>query len=1266
MKTPNRWFSRGLILVLVLSLFFPVIPVVANNTYQGLPFSQNWSNTALITVNDDWSGVPGIMGHLGDYTTSSPVNVDPQTLLADYASTAVDVNANQANPNTFTTGGVAEFDTLANPVVALQGSGTADAPYILLHINTTGWSNITISYNVRDVDGSADNAVQQVALQYRLGSSGNFTNVPAGYIADATTGPSLATLVTPVNIILPSAVDNQAQVQVRIMTTNATGSDEWIGIDDILITGVGVDSAPSVSSTTPADGATGVAVNSDVTVNFSENVNVTGGWVGLTCTTSGAHAAVVSGGPASFTIDPTLDFANGETCTLTVAAAQVADQDANDPPDNMAASYTASFTTALNVCVLPYTPAYSIQGSGLAAAITGVVTTQGVVVGDYELPAGSGQIRGFFLQDLSGDGDPATSDGIFVYNGGANSVSLGDVVRVTGTAGDFQDQTQIGSVSSIIACGAGSVAPTNISLPFISADFPERYEGMLVRLPQTLYVTEIYLLGRFGQVTVSGGDRLPQPTGIALPGAPAAAVQAANDLNQIILDDGDNLQNADPIVFGRGGLPLSASNTLRGGDTVTGLVGVLNYTWGGNSASPNAYRIRPVNALGGGAPNFAATNPRPASAPAVGGTTRVVGMNLLNYFNTFDGLPDTVDNCALGVGGAATDCRGADTPAEFGRQWPKTVAAMLALDADVYGIVEMENDGYGPASAIQELVDRLNAASDPGTFAFVDVDLNTGQVNALGVDAIKVGLIYQPARVTPVGQTAVLNTVAFVNGGDGVARNRPSLLQAFRVGATGEVFLVNVNHLKSKGSACDGESVASDQGFCNTVRVNAVNQLVSWFAADPTGTGDSDILVVGDLNSYAMEDPIMAFSVAGYVNMVNHFGGPGASSYVFDGQWGYLDYAIGSPSLLAQVTGVAEFHINSDEPSVLDYNTDFKSAGQIVSLYAPDMYRISDHDPVLVGLSLVGSPPTVLFGANTIPANGAVLATGPTQVFVEYSKDVIADGGADAANTPANYMLVGEGAASGFQTLSCAGGLAGGDAHVAIQSAVYVNNGGSGPFIATLNINGGAPLPMGNYRLYVCGTTSVRDLAGTALNGGLDSIVAFRVGAASLPATGFAPGLTTALPEQPLASAYAALGDLWLEIPRLGVRTDIVGVPVTNNGWDVAWLGQNAGWLQGTAFPTWAGNSAITGHVYDANGQPGPFINLHQLWYGERIIVHAFGQEYVYEVRSVRRVTPDDTRWVTGHEEFPWLTLITCRGYDPAGNSYRYRVVIRAVQVEIR
>lgn len=716
--------------------------------------------------------------------------------------------------------------------------------------------------------------------------------------------------------------------------------------------GIVADNAPTVASTYPADGATDFPVAADLTVTFSEPVNVTDPWFSLSCSTTGDHmltGVVVSGGPASFTLDPAADFVNGESCTLTIIAANIADQDSNDPPDNMEVDFMVGFSP-FDVCAQSYTPIYEIQGSGATVALTGTQTTQGVVVGDYE--GASPALRGFFIQDPTGDGNPATSDGIFVFEGSnADTVSLGDVVRVTGNAGENQGQSQI-SVGTIVKCGTGTVTPTDVSFPVASPDFLEQYEGMLVRLPQTMYVTEHFQLGRFGQVVLSSGGRLQQPTNVVAPGAPASALQAQNNLNKIILDDASQTQNPDPILFARGGLPLSAGNTLRGGDTATGIVGVLNYTWSGNSASGNAYRIRPVNALDGYV-NFEPANPRPTEPPPVGGTLRVVGMNTLNYFNTFDGLPDNVDNCTLGFGGGATDCRGADTQPEFDRQWPKTVAAILKLNPDVLGVNEIENDGYGPTSAIQTLVDQLNAATAPGTYAFIDVDAATGQVNAMGTDAIKVGLIYKPAVVTPVGQTVALNSVAFVNGGDDAPRSRPSLIQAFQQNANAARFVVSVNHLKSKGSACNAPDAGDGQGNCNAVRTNAAIELVNTLATDPTGIDDADVLIIGDLNSYAMEDPVTVLKNAGYTNLIDQFIGPDAYSYVFDGQWGYLDHALGLATLVAQVAGVGEYHIDADEPSVLDYNTDFKTPNLQATLYAPDEFRVSDHDPVLVGLNLI-------------------------------------------------------------------------------------------------------------------------------------------------------------------------------------------------------------------------------------------------------------------------------------------------------------------------
>ena len=273
------------------------------------------------------------------------------------------------------------------------------------------------------------------------------------------------------------------------------------------------DAAPEVDSTYPVDGATDFPCRANLTVTFSEPVNLTSTWFDLTCSTSGSIVLPYTADQAVLPSTP-VNLVNGESCTLTIYAANVTDQDNNDPPDNMVPDFTVGFTP-YDVCAQPYTAIPAIQGSGATVALTGTRTTQGVVVGDYE--GASPALRGFFIQDPAGDGDPATSDGIFVFEGSnANTVSLGDVVRVTGTAGENQGQSQI-SVGTIVKCGTGTVTPTDVTFPVASADFLERYEGMLVRLPQTMYVTEHFQLGRFGQVVLSVGGRLQQPTNVVAP-----------------------------------------------------------------------------------------------------------------------------------------------------------------------------------------------------------------------------------------------------------------------------------------------------------------------------------------------------------------------------------------------------------------------------------------------------------------------------------------------------------------------------------------------------------------------------------------------------------------------------------------------------------------------------------------------------------------------------------------------------------------------------
>jgi predicted extracellular nuclease len=268
------------------------------------------------------------------------------------------------------------------------------------------------------------------------------------------------------------------------------------------------------------------------------------------------------------------------------------------------------------------------------------------------------------------------------------------------------------------------------------------------------------------------------------------------------------------------------------------------------------------------------------------------------------------------------------------------VTALRTSGADIFGLTELENNADASLSA---LVAELNARAGNGAYAYID----TGEIHT---DVIKAGLIYRTAAVTPVGTFALLDRSVDSRYND--ARNRPTLAQAFEVAATGARLSVVVAHLKSKGSSCDTDgdpNTGDGQGNCNLTRVNAAAALADWIAADPTGSGDTDYLLVGDMNAYYREDPIEVFRSAGLVDLLAGQANP--YSYAFAGQAGAFDYAFATSSLAPQVAGAIEWHINADEAPVRDYNLDFGRDPALFDATTP--YRASDHDPTLVGLDLV-------------------------------------------------------------------------------------------------------------------------------------------------------------------------------------------------------------------------------------------------------------------------------------------------------------------------
>jgi predicted extracellular nuclease len=550
----------------------------------------------------------------------------------------------------------------------------------------------------------------------------------------------------------------------------------------------------------------------------------------------------------------------------------------------------------------------AVQGSGTRSPVRGeAVTIEGVVVGDFQ---DSGQLGGVFVQDVDGDGSEATSDGIFVFDPDAPALADGDVVRVTGTATEFNGLTEITDVTAIDDCGDAAVpAATVLDLP-AGDDQRERLEGMLVTFSEPLTATETFTLARFGELVVSSDGRLFQPTN---DGGDDAAEQALNDQRRLVIDDASTRQNPDHVPF-----TDVNGEVIRLGDTLTGVTGVLSYGFG-------VYRLQPTTDA-----TVSRTNPRPPSPDDVGGDLDVASFNVLNYFTTID-VPGAVTD-------TGDDPRGADSQAEFERQQAKIVAAILELDAEIVGLMEIENDADD--EAVDNLVAALNAASGEATYAAVE-EPDTGG-GLFGTDAIKVAMIYQPDAMRPLGDAVTTQDDAFDNA-------RLPLAQRFQPLGGGQPFTVVVNHFKSK--SCGGATgVNADQGdgqgCWNADRVEQAQALL-----DLLGSLDGeDFLVIGDLNSYGEEDPIDALSAAGYVDLVDA-GLPEADqySYVFSGQAGYLDHALASPHLARRITGVDIWHINSDEALFLDYNTEFNPEG----FYDESPYRSSDHDPVLVGVDAV-------------------------------------------------------------------------------------------------------------------------------------------------------------------------------------------------------------------------------------------------------------------------------------------------------------------------
>lgn len=562
---------------------------------------------------------------------------------------------------------------------------------------------------------------------------------------------------------------------------------------------------------------------------------------------------------------------------------------------------------------------------------------RGVITADYRYENG---FSGFYLQTPDSKAKANLSNAIFVYLPSSSLIKggkVGEEVILKGRLTAYQNQLQIDQLDqNIQTCNqqANSVTAQAFNLPFSSltdstGHVPRLYQGMWVKIPQSLTVSENYNYGRYGELSLSLG-RLYIPTNLyPAKSSEALALAKQNQLSKIILDDGFGNQNRTPWLPQN----FSAANTLRSGNQVKNVEGILEYRFG-------AWRIQPIQNKA--QPEIVKdSNPRVSLPTKEAKQIRVASFNVLNYDNGAEkGFPTE---------------RGANSLVEFNKQHQKIVSALKAIDADVYGLMEIANNGYDDKSAIAHLTQALGK-----DWKYI-IPPNTQK---LGTDAIAVAIIYNSARVKPVNAAVVYDDLS--------QKNRVTLAQSFQALTGGKNFTVVPNHLKSKGS-CPEDKTSQDadqsdgQGCWNATRLTAVQKLMQWIATNPTKTPQPNYLLVGDMNSYAKEDPILALEKANYKILLNDekIGqGKNAYSYVFgvasdttgNGGAGNLDHAIADSSLYPLVKRAFAWHINADEPTALDYNEEFKSDEQKVLFYAEDAYRSSDHDPVIVDLDLNASP----------------------------------------------------------------------------------------------------------------------------------------------------------------------------------------------------------------------------------------------------------------------------------------------------------------------
>nr|WP_316641596.1 ExeM/NucH family extracellular endonuclease [uncultured Roseateles sp.] len=846
-------------------------------------------------------------------------------------------------------------------------------------INVAGWSvqytsaTGTGTWSVTNLPAVIVQPGQYLLVQEAIGAGGT-TNLPTpdatGSIAmSGTTGkvalvssttalsggnPSGAQIIDVLGFGPTATAFETAPTALLSNTTAALRKGKVAGVNDGCIdtnnnsADFAIAAAAPRNSAAPANVCEAVAVNQDIVPACQEAVTVAGE-PGIVAMRASDLDSMVNG--AAFVVTPDAGFSLG-TFSAAEADGGTAVQRIQVAGDAAAGAHTLnlkwtndegqSATCAVNITVAnTVKPIYDIQGSGSTSPLaTQNVVTRGVVT---KLMS-----NGFYLQDKNGDGNPATSDAIFVFSTKPNSLEVGQEVALRGLVSEFNTGasaqsaahtvTELTNATNPVLLGSGyAITPVEVDLNTLPTDGLEAYEGMLVTLRGPLTVQQNFFLGRYGQLTMAAGGRLSAPTNIVRP-ADAGAMLADNQRRSIILDDGSSAQNVNPTPY------IGEDNTIRAGDTTESITGIVDY---GPATSSNTglamYRLQPVET-----PIFARSNPRTAAPEAPGGNVRVASANVLNFFTTFTNGQTAAggsgEGCSLGSGTSAANCRGANSLAEYVRQRDKIVANLRAVNADVVGLMEIQNNGN---LAAQTLVNALNNAIGSPVYAVAPLPSDTG------TDAIRVAMIYKPATLGLIGSTTLADSNPI--------NNRPTYAQGF-VAPNGERFAVLVNHLKSKSScpgAGDPDADQGDQQGCwNATRVLQAKQLRNFVGQVKAVAGTSDVILLGDFNALAKEDPIYELTHDDFViDQPGRFD-PAAYSYVFDGMTGRLDHALATPSITPKIVGAHHWHINADEPTIIDYNLEFKQpacADCGPDYYSPTAYRSSDHDPVVLGLNLVKS-----------------------------------------------------------------------------------------------------------------------------------------------------------------------------------------------------------------------------------------------------------------------------------------------------------------------